>query len=102
MLLPAFDFDEFLDDISTVLNISIDGFPLRFHAEAGDALFVGGDAEIGTSTTGFADRVCGAIERRVCEEYNGTEIQCRVEDRKLGCIVPPSKRARDPAWQNIY
>ena len=40
-LLPlALDLDEFHDDMSTVLDISTDGFPLRVHPWAADALLV--------------------------------------------------------------
>jgi hypothetical protein len=46
VLLAAFDLDELRDDTSTGLDISTDGFPLRLHTEAGDALLVSRDAKV--------------------------------------------------------
>ena len=43
----ALDLDEFRDDMSTSMDISSDGFTLCIHAEAGDALLVGTDPEVG-------------------------------------------------------
>jgi hypothetical protein len=47
VVLPAaLDLHEFRNDVSAVLDISADGLMLRVHAEAGDALLVGGNPKV--------------------------------------------------------
>jgi hypothetical protein len=41
VFLSALDFNELRSDMSTVPDISTDGFALRIHAKAGDSLLVG-------------------------------------------------------------
>jgi hypothetical protein len=47
MLLAALYLDKLRDDLSAVLDISTNGFALRVHTEASDALLVGAHTEMG-------------------------------------------------------
>jgi hypothetical protein len=63
--------------MSTVLDISTDGFPLRVHPWAADALLVGANPET-------ADAVNHVLPMRcVWGEYNGRNIQFNLKFQKL-------------------
>jgi hypothetical protein len=76
VLLAAFDLNELRDDLSTVLDISTDGLPLRVHVEAGDALLVRAHSEVAAKVNqrfrSSSGRKCPrrAFGEIIAEEYS--------------------------------
>jgi hypothetical protein len=55
------------NDLSTILDISTDSFPLRFHAEAGDSLLVGADAQV--RTEGNVNQAFRSLCWKECQRF---------------------------------